>query len=74
MFQISLITACFLTLIFDELNVGGIFSYQFAANLSSSLTIKEFWKLVKIRQSYTAMRVWLLTFLEHSVMYFSRLF
>jgi len=52
------IATCFLTLIFDKLSVatrlrcGGIFSYHFTANLSLSLTVKDFWKSVKIWQSY----------------------
>jgi len=35
-----------------RLRCGGIFSYHFTTNLSLSLTIKEFWKSVKIWQSY----------------------
>jgi len=35
-----------------HLRCGGIFGYYFTANLSLSLTVKEFWKLVKIWQSY----------------------
>jgi len=35
-----------------RLRCGGIFSYYFTANLSLSLTIKEFWKPVKIWQIY----------------------
>jgi len=31
---------------------GGIFSYHFTANLSLSLTVEEFWKLVKVWQGY----------------------
>jgi len=31
---------------------GEIFSYHFTANLSRSLAVKEFWKSVKIWQSY----------------------
>jgi len=34
------------------LRCGGIFSYYFTANLSPSLTVKEFWKSVKVWQSY----------------------
>jgi len=34
-----------------RLRCGGIFSYHFTANLSLSLTMKEFWKSVKIWQS-----------------------
>jgi len=34
------------------LRCGEIFSYHFTANLSLSLTVKEFWKSVKIWQSY----------------------
>ena len=34
------------------LRCGGIFSYHFTANLSPSLTVKEFWKSVKVWQSY----------------------
>jgi len=35
-----------------HLRCGGIFSHQFTANLSPSLTVKELWKPVKIWQSY----------------------
>ena len=35
-----------------RLRCGGIFSYQFAANLSPSLTVKGFWNSVKIWQNY----------------------
>ena len=35
-----------------RLRCGGIFNYHFTANLSLSLTMKEFWKSVKIWQSY----------------------
>jgi len=35
-----------------RLRCGGIFSYHFTANLSPSLTMKEFWKSVKIWPSY----------------------
>jgi len=35
-----------------RLRCGGIFSYHFTANLSQSLAVKEFWKSVKIWQSY----------------------
>jgi len=35
-----------------HLRYGGIFDYHFTANLSSSLTVKEFWKSVNIWQSY----------------------
>ena len=35
-----------------HLMCGGIFSYHFTANLSLSLIVKEFWKSVKIWQSY----------------------
>jgi len=35
-----------------RLRCGGIFSCHFTANLSPSLTVKEFWKSVKIWQSY----------------------
>jgi len=35
-----------------HLRCGGIFSYHFTANLSPSLKVKEFWKSVKIWQSY----------------------
>ena len=35
-----------------HLRCGGLFSYNFTANLSLSLTAKEFWKSVKIWQSY----------------------
>jgi len=35
-----------------RLRCGGIFSYHFAADLSPSLTVKEFWKSVTIWQSY----------------------
>jgi len=35
-----------------RLRCGGIFSYHFTANLSFSLTVKEFWKSAKIWQSY----------------------
>jgi len=35
-----------------RLRFGGIFSYHFTAHLSPSLTVKEFWKSVKIWQSY----------------------
>ena len=35
-----------------RLRCGGIFSYHFTANLSPSLTVNEFWKSVKIWQSY----------------------
>jgi len=34
-----------------RLECGGIFSYLFTANLSLSLTTKEFWKSVKTGQS-----------------------
>jgi len=30
-----------------RLRCGGIFSYHFTTNLSQSLTMEEFWKLVK---------------------------
>jgi len=45
---------------------GGIFSLHFTANLSLSLTVKEFWKSVKIWQSYRYETGGPL-FLEHSV-------
>ena len=35
-----------------HLRCGGTFSYHFTANLSLSRTVKEFWKSVKIWQSY----------------------
>ena len=35
-----------------RLRCGGIFSYHFTANLPTSLTVKEFWKSVKIWQIY----------------------
>jgi len=35
-----------------RLRCGGIFNYHFTANLSLSLTLKEFWKSIKIWQSY----------------------
>jgi len=35
-----------------HLRCGGIFSCHFTANLSLSLIIQEFWKSVKIWQSY----------------------
>ena len=35
-----------------HLRCGGIFNHHFNANLSHSLTMKEFWKSVKIWQSY----------------------
>ena len=35
-----------------RLRCGGIFSHLFTANLSLSLTMEEFWKSVKICQSY----------------------
>jgi len=35
-----------------HLRCGGIYSYQFTANLLQTLTVKEFWKSVKIWQSY----------------------
>jgi len=45
-----------------HLRCGGIFSYHFTVNLSPSPTVKEFWKSVKIWQSYwgklLATKVW----------------
>jgi len=35
-----------------RLRCGGIFSQHFTANLLPNLTVKEFWKSVKIWQSY----------------------
>jgi len=35
-----------------RLRCGGIFNYTFVANLSLSLTVKEFWKSINIWQSY----------------------
>ena len=49
-----------------QLRCGGIFNYDFVANLSLSLTVKGFWKLVKIWQSYHHEFGGPL-FLEHSV-------
>jgi len=50
----------------SRLRCGGTFSYHFTANLSPSLTVKEFWKLVKIWQSYRC-EFGGPPFLEHSV-------
>jgi len=55
LFQIA---ACFADINISQgsvamhLRCGGIFSYHFSANLSLNLTVKEFWKSVKIWQSY----------------------
>jgi len=40
--------------LFSDITIsqGSIFTYHFAANLSPSLTVKKFWKSVKIWQSY----------------------
>jgi len=47
-----------------RLRCGGIFSYLFTANLSPSLTAKEFWKSVKIWHEFGG-----LLFLEYSVLH-----
>jgi len=49
-----------------RLRCGGCFSYHFTANLSPSLTVKGFWKSVKIWQSYRYEFGGTL-FLEHSI-------
>jgi len=49
-----------------NLRCGGTFSYHFTANLLPSLTVKEFWKFVKIWQS-SAISLVVQFFLEHSV-------
>jgi len=49
-----------------RLRCGGIFRYHFTANLSLSLTTTEFWKSVKIWQSYRH-EFGGPVFLEHSV-------
>jgi len=49
-----------------RLRCGGIFSYNFTANLSPSLAVKEFWKSFKIWQSYCH-EFGGPVFLEHSV-------
>ena len=54
-----------------RLRCGGIFSYHFTANLSPSLTVEEFWKSVKIWQSYRYEFGGPLS-LEHSVYYIGR--
>jgi len=49
-----------------RLRCGGICTFHFIANLSLSLTVKEFWKSVKIWQSYRH-EFGGPVFLEHSV-------
>ena len=48
------------------LRCGGIFKYKFVANLSLSLSVKEFWKSVNIWGSY-GQEFSVLFFLTHSV-------
>jgi len=48
------------------LRCGGIFSYHITGNLSLSRTVKEFWKSVKIWQSYRH-EFGVPVFFEHSV-------
>jgi len=51
------------------LRCSGIFTYHITANLSLSLTMKEFWKSVKIWQSYLHEFGGPVCFLEHSVVH-----
>jgi len=53
-----------------HLRYGGICIYHFTANLSPSLTVKEFWKSVKIWQSYRC-ELGGPVYLEHSVYKFT---
>ena len=50
-----------------RLTCGGICSYHFARNSSPSLAVKEFWKSIKIWQSYRHEFGGPVFFLEHSV-------
>jgi len=52
------------------LRCGGIFKYQFVANLPMTLPVKEFWKSVNIWGSY-GQEFTVLFFLTHSVVHYT---